>query len=274
MKISMWSSFYRELSPKEMVLRIQKNGWSYSELSDEHGAMLLKMGDPKTMGQEFKAFADSHHVQFPQGHLWLTCHLCDPDEDTVLRTLESWLDLFYAAGVRRAVLHCDSDSFPEGTSKQIMLESNIDRVRKLTKYLSGTDMILCLENLLEITDSVDELLQIIHAVGGPNVGICLDTGHLNIAGHDQVDFIHRASPYLKALHIADNEGVTDQHLMPFGRGKVDLISVLKALVQIQYDGLYNFEIPGECGCPLPIRDLKMHYLQAVMKEMEATVDGL
>jgi hypothetical protein len=257
-----------------MVLRIQKNGWTYSELSDEHGAMLLQMGDPKTMGQEFKAFADSHQVQFPQGHLWLACPLCAPDEDMVLRTLESWLDLFYAAGVRRAVLHCDSDSFPEGTSKQTMLETNVDRVRKLARYLSGTDMILCLENLLKITDSVDELLQIIHAVGGPNLGICLDTGHLNLAGHDQADFIHKAAPYLKALHIADNDGSSDQHIMPFGRGKVDFVKVVKSLAQIQYDGVYNFEIGGETGCPLAIRDLKMHYLKAVMKEMEAMVDGL
>ena len=30
----------------------------------------------------------------------------------------------------------------------------------------------------------------------------------------------------------------------------------------------------DSGCPLAIRDLKMHYLKAVMKEMEAMVDGL
>ena len=274
MKISMWSYYYHDLTPNEMVLRFQSNGWTYSELSDEHGAMLLEMGDPKTVGREFKEFADSHQVYFPQGHLWLSCPLCAPDEDWVLSTLRSWIDLFYAAGVRRAVLHCDGESFPEGTPKQAMIDANIDRVRKLVRHIEGTDMVICLENLLKIVDSVEELLQIIQAVGSPNLGICLDTGHLNLAGHDQAAFIHTAGPKLKALHIADNEGATDQHLMPFGRGQVDFVSVMRALSEIQYDGVYNFEVPGECHCPLAVRDLKLQYLKAVMQHMEAIVSGL
>ena len=39
----------------------------------------------------------------------------------------------------------------------------------------------------------------------------LDTGHANISGIDQVEFIRKAGTQIKALHIADNEGTSDQH---------------------------------------------------------------
>ena len=35
MKLSMWSAYYIDLSPEEAVLELEKNGYAYSELSDE-----------------------------------------------------------------------------------------------------------------------------------------------------------------------------------------------------------------------------------------------
>jgi len=45
------------------------------------------------------------------------------------------------------------------------------------------------------------------AVNNPeNIGICLDTGHLNVAQKgNQYDFIMQAGNWLKALHIHDTE---------------------------------------------------------------------
>ena len=60
-KLSMWSSYYIELGPEEAVLEMKKNGYSYSELSDEHGEMLLQRGDPKKVGAEFKAFLEKEN---------------------------------------------------------------------------------------------------------------------------------------------------------------------------------------------------------------------
>lgn len=67
---------------------------------------------------------------------------------------------------------------------------------------------------------------------------------------------------LKALHIANNEGVTDQHMMPFTRGTVDFTEVVKALREVNYSGLFNLEIPGECKIPLELRDAKIDYIKS------------
>jgi sugar phosphate isomerase/epimerase len=49
--------------------------------------------------------------------------------------------------------------------------------------------------------------------------------------------------------------------MPFGRGTVDFASVVAALREIGYGGLFNLEIPGESCIPLPLRDAKIAYIK-------------
>ena len=50
-------------------------------------------------------------------------------------------------------------------------------------------------------------------------------------------------------------------MMPFGKGQVDFVEVVKALREIDYHGLFNLEIPGERKAPLEIRGYKMEYIR-------------
>lgn len=259
--LSVWSSYYIDLSPEDMVLEYRKYGYNHCELSDEHAAALLERGDPRKTGAAFRAFAAAHGLAFTQGHLWLGCRICAPDRAEVMTTLRRWIDLFEAAGVKNAVLHCDGASFPEGTGEAEKVRKNIEVLKELAAYLEGRDVTVCLENLTGFTRTAGELLEIIRAVGSDKIGICLDTGHLHIAGGDPAAFIREAGSCLKALHIADNEGKTDQHMMPFGRGTVDFSGVIPALGEVGYTGPFNLEIPGERLCPREIRGYKLEYIK-------------
>ena len=97
MKLSMWSSYYHDIQPEDMVVELEKHGYEYSELSDEHSMLLLDRGDPFQAGAEFKAFADAHHVIFSQGHLKLSARLCEAEGRKILK---KQLDLFQAVGVK------------------------------------------------------------------------------------------------------------------------------------------------------------------------------
>ena len=84
----------------------------------------------------------------------------------------------------------------------------------------------------------------------------------------QSEFIRTAGNHIKALHIADNEGERDQHILPFGRGGVDIASVVTEMKAIGYDGLYNLEIPGERKCPLEIRGFKLDYINKMFDYLD------
>ena len=270
MKTAIWTAFYVNLSPEDAILEIAKNGYKYAELSDEHGAALLKRGDPEAVGAAFGKFAREAGVTVSQGHLFLAVALC---KEGAIEILHKWIDMFCAIGIQNAVLHPDI-SFPEGTPKEEIYEQNRVALQKLVAYIGERDLTICLENLRTeekpryegtvphpLHFSSDELLWYIDQIGDEHLGICLDTGHLQVSrAETQSSFIRKVGKRLKALHIADNEGERDQHLMPFCVGKLNVQEVIGALREVGYEGLFNFEIGGERRPSLGICAAKLKFL--------------
>ena len=264
MKISMWSSYYGEIHPEDMVLEYEKHGIAYGELSTEHSALLLDRGNPFEVGKAFKAFAEKHNVTFLQGHLELSTKVCEESERDYLK---KELDLYHASGITRAVLHVDMLARYGEIPVEEIRQRNLEGIRDLLDHIRGRDTIICLENIHHkcITETIEDIFLLIDALDSDQIGICLDTGHLNLSeDKDQVRFIKKAGKRLKALHLADNDGTSDQHLMPTAKGQVDFQAVIKALHDINYDGLYNFEVPGERDVPLGHRGLKLEYMRDLL----------
>lgn len=141
---------------------------------------------------------------------------------------------------------------------------NIVRLREIAERIRDIDITVCLENLCSHTMSVEEILEIIEEVGSPKLAICLDTGHLNVSkASSQYDFIKKAGKHLKALHLHDNDGSGDMHILPFSRGKINFTEIVKALKEIDYQGEFNFEIPGESTGPLSLKHAKITYTKAI-----------
>ena len=268
MKLSIWSSYYPELKVEDAIQRLADNGIYCSELSDEHGFELLsRSADVLETAKNFAKFLSERNFEISQGHLWLRIKICE--DDTALEKLYPWIDMYEAMGIKNMVLHCDN-MIETKLTRQEKIEKNIEKLRLLADYIKDKYVTICLENLRphtpEETDlvdrSADDLLYIIEQVGSSKFGICLDTGHLNLTDRNQREFILKAGDKLKALHIANNDGSADQHLMPFNRGTVNFPEVVQALKEINYRGVFNLEIPGETGIPLALRDAKIEYIKA------------
>ena len=60
------------------------------------------------------------------------------------------------------------------------------------------------------------------------------------------DFIRYFGNSIKMLHLHDNNGFTDQHLIP-AQGNIDWPAVFDALDEIGYDGYYNYELAPKYG---------------------------
>ena len=272
MKFSVWSSYYYDLSPEDAMREFKAHGFDCCELSFEHAYVIMERGDIKKEGEAFGKFARELGMELSQGHLSYEAKIC---MEKGREFLKKQIDLFLAIGIKHAVLHCDSLLWKEESlSREEKIEENCKAIKELLDYIEGKDMIICLENLIsaDFINCIDGIMYFIERFNSKQLGICLDTGHLNLKDKDQVAFIRKAGNHIKALHLADNEGQRDQHLMPYGCGNVDFVSVIKEMKSLNYDGLYNLEIPGERCAPLEILGYKLDYIKKMLEYLDKTTD--
>ena len=275
MRYAMWSQYLRGSSPEDCVKTFSRKGWYFLELSTEHGNILLSRGSEEKTGTAFSRYAKDYGVSFPQGHLWLSADIAAVKQDETIDILKRWLDLYCASGVTECVLHCGGREMTSlGKTEAEIQEARVKALRILCKHIEGSDAVICMENLAKFTKNAADLKTLINDVGSDRLAICLDTGHLHMCGLPQSEFIEQSGELLKALHIADNEGKSDQHLMPYGRGSIDWENFITALAKSSYDGLLNFEIPGETNIPHEMRLAKLDYLRELALYMVSRINSV
>ncbi len=99
---------------------------------------------------------------------------------------------------------------------------------------------LAIENILSGAKYFEGLLRIIEPYHKDKVGLTLDIGHAHIGG-DVVEAIKIAAPRLASIHAHDNDGTSDDHLLP-GKGTVPWDNVIKTLGETSFDGPLVWEI--------------------------------
>ena len=90
------------------------------------------------------------------------------------------------------------------------------------------------------TGDPQRLVGLLEDLGAPNVGAVIDTGHRNLGG-DPAAALRTVGRHLITLHLQDNHGERDEHLLP-GRGNIAWDEVNRALAEIGYDGVFMYEI--------------------------------
>ena len=98
----------------------------------------------------------------------------------------------------------------------------------------------------------------------PLLGACWDTGHAVMDGKfDQYADLKELGGNLKAVHIHDNGVHSDQHLAPYC-GKLQLDSIVKGLIDIDYKGAFTFESDSflnHCNGNGPLQKLPLEIRQ-------------
>jgi sugar phosphate isomerase/epimerase len=153
--------------------------------------------------------------------------------------LEREIAFAEAIGARTLVLHPGSLGLEDVTSSP-----DLPAIRRLVRQAEEAGVALALENTPGTLWALDRAPK--------GVGVCLDLGHLHLAeipGSGVVSSaIGRFSDRLTHLHVHDNRGQEDDHLIP-GGGSIDWQGVLAALAQARYAGPAVLELHAE-GDPL------------------------
>jgi sugar phosphate isomerase/epimerase len=285
MQPSMSTSYLWKQEPYAAIECFAEHGWRALELHYTHASELLEAGRPDQVGDRFKRFAADRGIHFPQGHFyaaridrdsggptWFDVAPADEGAFAVaMDEMRRWIDFFSALGISAAVLHVGGFALrDQGWSEERILARRAQAVTRMAEYAQGGPTVICLENLSfpgSGLETLAEIRAIVSAVGNSNVAICLDTGHANLGGVDCPEFIHGAAAQLAALHVNDNTGAGDDHMLPYGRGTIPWDRVLRALRAIRYQGPFNLEVPGEIRCPEPVQMAKLDYALRVAEWM-------
>jgi len=99
-----------------------------------------------------------------------------------------------------------------------------------------------------LANTVEEILELVDALGDKTFGVCLDTNHLMDRYRSLADDVRRLGNRLITLHLSDYDGVDEKHDLP-GKGVIDWESFMESLRDINYSGPFNYECTLEGETP-------------------------
>jgi len=97
------------------------------------------------------------------------------------------------------------------------------------------------------------------------IGLCHDIGHTARSGMDPAALTRQCADRIYDVHFKDvTAPVKAGHSTPCGRGIIDIPSVLRAFIDIHYQGFLAFEYESEADDPLPGVTESVGYVNGVM----------
>lgn len=262
---AVWTGMYAERPLSEALRLLNECGWKHFEVSSEHLVQIEKSEPQDALIQEIVGCAQERGLSMPQAHLRLAADVAHPDNAQraeYMECLKRHIEIAARLGVKIAVAHPGGKNLGNYTTtaqRKQLRETNVRAFRELADHAADHGLRIGLENLpRRWMDTPADLLELLQAIDHPAVGITLDTSHAQVMKLDIPAAVCEFGPHLIATHISDSDGSGDQHLTP-GGGTIDWPPVMQALRDINYDGLFNLEIPGERHAVPELRKLKTEY---------------
>lgn len=149
----------------------------------------------------------------------------------------------YEAKLAEHIQSCSDNGIPtlvihpsEGPNPTLPAgEAGIQRLMRLLGLAARCGVTLALENMRRS----DDLAAAFTRLKDEHLGFCYDCGH-DFAVSGNLNLIGQYGHRLKALHLHDNDGSEDQHLVP-GEGHIKWESLRSGLVRLKYEGALTLE---------------------------------
>jgi len=184
-------------------------------------------------------------------------------------------------GVRWAVTH-PFTVYSDAENEQANLDANLAYYTKHLKTARENGVGIALETDYDLPHQriycgrIDELARLCDAFNDPGyIGICYDFGHANLQSGNEThrQKLNRIGARLTAVHVQDNHGRADEHLLPFF-GSIDWQNAMQGLHDIGYDNDFTFEVQefGRC-LPPDMKHLTVALSVEVGKRLISMVHG-
>ncbi len=223
-----------------------------------------------------RAASDRHGLPFVQAHGPMYDYYGPDAEEHLADTFRciEWCGLL---GVPWMVMHA---YMPEGVDspahRQHCLDINLEYFRQFFPALEKHQVGIAIENSSDFwgrkrrySSVSGDLITLCDALDHELIGLCWDTGHAQLQKLDQEAAISSMGARLKAIHVQDNDGLSDAHILPF-HGKIDWNAVVAGLKGAGYQGPWTFEV-GNAIRPLPdpLRDDAIRLMGSIGRHFTA-----
>ena len=192
--------------------------------------------------------AKDKNIALPLCHL--SFYMPDPFNETLMakyqKELMMGVDSAALMGIPLAVAHPIA-LYSSKHSYGDFIRANMKFLQPVVEYAKAKGIKICIENMPSEKEAPDNhlygscALNISALAEKLGAGICWDTGHANISGYKQSEQLNVLKGKLDVLHIHDNDGVKDKHLLPFD-GSVDWDDVASGLNGCDFDGIVDVEV--------------------------------
>ena len=231
---------------KEQVENVCEAGFKYIDLGmyvvDNDDSLLIR-DDWKKCAEELKITADKYGAKFIQAHSPGGNPLKEEGFEKLLKVTLRSIEVCGELGIKNIVVH--AGLLPE-IGKEEFFKLNKQYYQKLFPTAEKCGVNILCENgtaknagTMYHTNSGEDMAEFVKYVNHPLFHICWDTGHANCEGN-QCDDIKTLGKELYALHINDNRGGGDEHIIPYF-GTVNMDEIMTALIDIGYSGYFTFE---------------------------------
>ena len=185
-------------------------------------------------------------VRLIQAHAPMGTPLNDPDGSFLADTLRC-VDACGAWGIPNLVVH---SGYAHGLTVEQTFDANKAFFMPLLERAEQYGINILVENFNKMSvpglywiDNATDLLGLIEYVNHPLFHAVWDAGHANLQEMPQDEELRLLGSHVRALHIQDNRGDHDAHLLPF-LGTMSMDAVMHGLLDIGYEGYFTFEVGG------------------------------
>ncbi len=235
------------ISLEEKIRLLYNAGYRHTDLSlykENTPDSRFMQPDWREYTSSLLSFARSLGVDFVQAHSPSVNALNFDEswENAVEVTVRS-IEVCGILGIPNTVVH---SGWADAISKEEYFEKNMLFFSRLFPYAEKYNVNVCIENSCKFNMkdkyyflTGEDMREFIEYANHPKLKACWDTGHANIEGHQYED-IMTLGENLTCVHIHDNHGNKDEHLIPF-MGSLCIDEVMHALIDSGYKGVFTYE---------------------------------
>lgn len=193
---------------------------------------------------EIRRTCDALGIQLVQAHSPMGKPLAEDNQQFIEDTLRC-VDACGVWGIPNLVVH---SGYARGLSVEETFVKNKEFYAPLLERAEKYGVNILVENFNKMDveglfwiDNATDLLGLIEYVNHPLFHAVWDTGHANLQETPQDEELRLLGSHVRAVHIQDNLGDKDTHLMPF-TGTSSMDAVMNGLLEIGYNGYFTFEV--------------------------------